>query len=228
MIKLKLNHRTYKLPKRYTVSQWKEVVRMDMEDPDNWPKILGIALNKHWYTFAKVEEDSLILGASLVISEMAKRRPCKHKDFTKISLGQFVDLDIAMINGMEKNIDTLLGELTISEVEYIDEALYIIDEYANFRISTYRSYAGLFGINQKTGKQEDVDPEEYDANKIAKGWYKVLVDLADNDIMKLDQVTEQPLYKALTFMSLRKERMLEEQQRQLKQKRQHELSRNRK
>jgi len=86
----------------------------------------------------------------------------------------------------------------------------------------------LFGINQKTGKQEDVDPEEYDANKIAKGWYKVLVDLADNDIMKLDQVTEQPLYKALTFMSLRKERMLEEQQRQLKQKRQHELSRNRK
>lgn len=228
MIKLKLNHRTHKLPERYTIDQWKELIKMDMEDPTNWPKILGVALDRHWYEFAKVDEDSLILGCSLVISEMGKRRVSKHIDFTKISIGQFVDLDIWMIKGTEKHIDDILDTLSEDKIKYIDEALWMIDEYANFRISTYRSYAGLFGINEKTGQQDDVDPSEWDPNKIAKGWYKVLVDLADNDLLKLDPITEQPLYKALTFMSLRKERQLEEQQRQLNQRRQYELSRNRK
>ena len=228
MIKLKLNHRTFKLPKRYTIAQWKEVVRMDMEDASNWPKIIGIALNRHWYEFAKCDEDSLILGASLIIHDMSKRRVSKHLiDFTKISIGQFVDLDIWLINGSEKHMDDLLDTLSKKPIKYIDEALWIVDTYANFRISIYRSYAGLFGINDR-GVQEDIDPAEWDPNKISKGWYKVLVDLADNDILKLDPITEQPLYKALTFMSLRKERLLEEQQRQLNQRRQHELSRNRK
>ena len=227
MIKLKLNHRTFKLPTRYTIAQWKEVVRMDMEEPSNWPKIIGVALNRHWYEFAKCDEDSLILGCSLILHEMSKRRVSKHKDFTKISIGEFVDLDIWMVKGSEKHIDEILETISINPIKYIDEALWMIDQYANFRISTYRSYGALFGINDK-GVQEDVDQEDYDANKIAKGWYKVLVDLADNDLLKLDPVTEQPLYKALTFMSLRKERMLEEQQRQLNQRRQHELSRNRK
>lgn len=227
MIKLKLNHRTFKLPTRYTIAQWKEVIKMDMEDPENWPKIIGIALNRHWYEFAKCDEDSLILGCSLIIHEMSKRRVSKHIDFTKISIGQFVDLDIWLINGTEKHIDDILGIISLEPIKYIDEALWMIDAYSNFRISTYRSYGALFGINDK-GVQEDIDPEEWDPNKIAKGWYKVLVDLADNDLLKLDPVTEEPLYKALTFMSLRKERQLEEQQRQLNQRRQHELSRNRK
>lgn len=227
MIKVKLNYRTYKIPERFTIDQWKEIIKLDMEDPQSWPKILSIGLDQRVSKFMNCDEDSLILGASLIISEMGKRRVGKHIDFTKISIGQFVDLDIWMVMGTEKNLDDILDTLSVEPLEYIDEALWIIDQYANFRISTYRSYAGLFGINEK-GEQEDVDPSEWDPQKIAKGWYKVLVDLADNDLLKLDPITEQPLYKALTFMSLRKERMMEEQQRQLNQRRQHELSRNRK
>lgn len=227
MIKLKLNHRTYKLPNRYTIDQWKAVVRLDMEDPRSWPKILAIALDQRVAKFMKVDEDSLILGASLIINEMSKRKVGKHIDFTQISIGKFVDLDIWLVSGTEKHIDEILDTLCEEPIKYIDEALWLVDQYSNFRISTYRSYAGLFGLNDRM-EQEDVDPEEWEPQKIAKGWYKVLVDLADNKILDLDQITDQPLYKALTFMSLRKERALEEQQRQLKQKRQHELSRNRK
>ena len=227
MIKLKLNHRTYKLPNRYTIDQWKAVVRLDMEDPRSWPQILAIALDQRVAKFMNVDEDSLILGASLIINEMSKRRVGTHIDFTKISIGKFVDLDIWLVSGTEKHIDEILDTLCEEPIKYIDEALWMIDQYSNFRISTYRSYAGLFGLNDR-GEQEDVDPSEWEPQKIAKGWYKVLVDLADNKILDLDEITDQPLYKALTFMSLRKERALEEQQRQLKQKRQHELSRNRK
>jgi hypothetical protein len=198
-----------------------------MEDPRSWPKILAIALDQRVAKFMKVDEDSLILGASLIINEMSKRKVGKHIDFTQISIGKFVDLDIWLVSGTEKHIDEILDTLCEEPIKYIDEALWLVDQYSNFRISTYRSYAGLFGLNDRM-EQEDVDPEEWEPQKIAKGWYKVLVDLADNKILDLDQITDQPLYKALTFMSLRKERALEEQQRQLKQKRQHELSRNRK
>ena len=198
-----------------------------MEDPKSWPQILAIALDQRVAKFMRVDEDSLILGASLIINEMSKRKVGKHIDFTQISIGKFVDLDIWLVSGAEKHIDEILDTLCEEPIKYIDEALWMIDQYSNFRISTYRSYAGLFGLNDR-GEQEDIDPEEWEPQKIAKGWYKVLVDLADNKILDLDEITDQPLYKALTFMSLRKERALEEQQRQLKQKRQHELSRNRK
>tara|TARA_R110000796_G_scaffold61179_8_gene141745 strand:- start:1175 stop:1858 length:684 start_codon:yes stop_codon:yes gene_type:complete len=227
MIKLKLKHRTYKIPERFTIKQWDQIVRLDMEDPKSYQIIMAVALNEKVAKFHGVDEDSLILGASLIINEMRKRKKVESKDFTKITIGEFVDLDIWMVKGTEKHMEDILGLLQKEPIKYIDEALWLVDQYANFRISTYRSYAGLFGINDK-GEQEDIDPEEWDPNKIAKGWYKVLVDLADNDILRLDPITEQPLYKALTFMSLRKERLLEEQQRQLKQKRKNELSRNRK
>ena len=225
MIKLKLNNRTFKLPARYTIEQWKQVVRMDLEEPSNWPKIIGVALNRHWYEFAKVEEDGLILGSSLVVHDMGKRRASKHIDFTQISFGQFIDLDVMLIRGMEKHIDDILDIISKEPIKYIDEALWMIDQYCNFRISTYRAYAGLFGLNQQ-GEQEDVEPEDHDPNKIAKGWYKVIVDLADDDLQKLDAVTDTPLKKALNFMSLRKERLLEENAKQLQQKQRHDLQRN--
>ena len=149
MIKLKLNHRTYKLPNRYTIDQWKAVVRLDMEDPRSWPQILAIALDQRVAKFMKVDEDSLILGASLIINEMSKRRVGKHIDFTKISIGKFVDLDIWLVSGTEKHIDEILDTLCEEPIKYIDEALWMIDQYSNFRISTYRSYAGLFGLNDR-------------------------------------------------------------------------------
>ena len=227
MIKLKLKHRTYKIPERFTIKQWDQIVRLDMEDPKSYQIIMAVALDQKVAKFHGVDEDSLILGASLILNEMRKRKKVEAKDFTQITIGEFIDLDIWLVKGTEKHLEDILGILQKEPIKYIDEALWLVDQYSNFRLSTYRSYAGLFGINDQ-GEQEDIDPEEWDPNKIAKGWYKVLVDLADNDILRLDPITEQPLYKALTFMSLRKERLLEEQQRQLKQKRKNELSRNRK
>jgi len=226
MIKLKLNNRTYKLPKRYTIEQWKAVVKLDLEDPKSWPIILGTALGCRPTKFWNCREDSLILGASLVLHEMSKRRALKHIDFTTITIGEFIDLDIWLVGGAEKHIDEILGILAGGPIKYIDEALWIIDNYANFRVSTYRSYAGLFGINESG--LDGVDVEEYpDPKSVQTGWYRVLVDLADDDILRLDQITEQPLYKTLTFMSLRKERALKEQQ-QLNKKQRNDISRHRK
>jgi len=61
----------------------------------------------------------------------------------------------------------------------------------------------------------------------ARSWYKIIVGLAQGDVLKLDEVTEQPLKKILNFMALQKEQQLEENQRKLKERRQYDLQRNR-
>ena len=63
--------------------------------------------------------------------------------------------------------------------------------------------------------------------QVARSWYKVIVGLAGEDILKIDEVTEQPLTKALNFMALQKEKVMEENERQLQKQRQYDLQRNR-
>ena len=226
MIKIKLNKRTYKMPERFTILQWQEILKLDIEDSRSWPKIMSIAFNQPYYKFHDVAEESLILGSSLVINAMTQRKECKMRDLTTLTLGEFVDLDIWMVMGIEKNLKSILELISVHRVEYVDEALFLIDQYANFRVSTYRQYSGLFGLNN-VGEQEEEDLENWNPQHVAKGWYRVLVDLADDDLLKLDAITEQPLKKAFNFMALRKEKILEDNFKQLQQKRQHDLQRNR-
>ena len=193
-----------------------------MENPLHWAKIMAIAVGKPYHQFSMVSQKSLLLGCSMILNHMNTRRVTKHRDFTEYTLGEFIDLDIYLVMGIEKNLDNILELLTTKPIKYIDEAFYVIDAYQDFRLSTYRSYSGLFGLNEEGQAEDD---GEYDAQSIQKGWYKVLVDLSDNNVHQLDNTTDLPLYKALTFMSLRKERALEEQQRQLNNRRKHDLSR---
>ena len=157
---------------------------------------------------------------------MNQRKEHKVRDFNDILFGEFVDLDVYITMGIEKNITQILETLTPEGKEvtqWADEAMWLIDRYTQFRVFTYRQYAGLFGIN-KNGKQEFEDEEEeleaHDPKKVAKGWYKIIVSLADNDLQKMDYVTDEPLKKVLNFMAHRKEIQHEENFKQLQQNRQ--------
>ena len=214
------------MPKRWTIQQWKEIMGCDMDNPLHWAKIMSIGFGEPYHKFTAVSDDSLILGASLILNRLNDRRQVKTIDFTKLNFGQWVDLDIYFVSGIEKHLDQILEILTTKKIKYIDEAFYVIDQYSNFRTSTYRSYSGLFGLNDR-GEQEEREEEQFDPQHIAKGWYKIIVDLSDNNLSRIDATTEEPLYKTLSFMSLRKERLLVEEQKKLNQQRKHDLSRNR-
>ncbi len=210
--------------KRFKISHWLELAKLDTDNKYHWPKIMAIGFNRKFYKFLDISEDSLTLGVALVLNQLNARRECKLKDFTQLTFGEFVDLDVYLVLGPEKNLDEILKLICVKPPKYIDEALWAIEQYANFRMSTYRQYAGLFGLNDKD-EQEDVDEESFEPMKIAKNWYKVIVDLAHEDITKLDDITDQPLKKTFNFMSLQKEKAIEENMKQLKQKRKHDLQR---
>ena len=64
-----------------------------------------------------------------------------------------------------------------------------------------------------------------DPMQAAHSWYKIIVGLANEDVLKLDEVTAQPLQKILNFMALQKQQALEEQERQRQQRLKYDLQR---
>jgi hypothetical protein len=232
MIKLTIDKKKYIIPDRLTVQQWKDMISFDFTDYLQYAKIIASLTGADAAAVAKCTEDSQILAVGFIINLMNQRKEYKVRDFNAMLFGEFVDLDIYVVMGVEKNLDTILEILTPEgkEVtEWADEAMWLIDRYTQFRVFTYRQYSGLFGLNQNGEQEQDEDDlEAYDPKKIAKGWYKVIIDLADNDLQKIDYVTEQPLKKVLNFMAHRKEKQLEENFKLMQQKRQYDVQRNRK
>ena len=226
-VKLTINDTKLELPSRLSISQWEALLKWDYADVKDWPYILACVLETDAEQFKSATLDSMTLAISFVIVLMNARAKTDIKDFNTINFGEFVDLDIWITNGVEKHIDEIIKCLQI-RTPWSDEALWIIEQYQKFRVHTYRSYATLFGLNDKPEDRDEEDLDDVDPQKIAKGWYRIIVDLADNDVLRLDAITEQPLKKILNFMSLRKELQLEENFKQLQQKRQNDLSRNRK
>ena len=227
MVKLTLKGKKYKLPDRFTIDQWLQLVKFDYLNPHTWNKVMSIAIGVEEEVLIDVDKESKILAISLIINTMNARREFKVRDFNSILFGEFIDLDVYMVVGVEKNLKTIV-KLLSDGTEWADEAMWLVDQYSLFRVHTYRSYSNLFGLNDKAeDEEEDEDLEKYDPNQVAKGWYKIIVDLADNDLLKIDDITDQPLKKALNFMAYKKEKQLEENFKQLQQKRQYDLQRNR-
>jgi uncharacterized protein YuzE len=226
MVKLKLKGKRYRLPERFTVDQWLQLVKFDYLNPHQWNRVISIAIGVDEDLLIDVDKESKILAISLIINAMNARREYKVRDFNTITFGEFVDLDVYMVLGVEKNLKTIVNMLS-DGTEWADEAMWLVDQYSLFRVHMYRSYANLFGLNDPTEDEDEEDLEAYDPNQVVKGWYKIIVDLADNDLLKIDAITDQPLKKALNFMAYKKEKQLEENFKQLQQKRQYDLQRNR-
>ena len=225
MVKITIENKKHILPERLTVKQWKQLVNYDYANTDQWPKIISILLNEDIEVLKRCTLDSLTLAIAFTVECMNRRREFKVRDFNDILFGEFIDLDIYMVMGVEKHLEQIV-EILSEGTEWADEAMWLVDQYSLFRVHTYRQYAGLFGINdRKDDDDEDDELEKWDSKKVAKGWYRVITDLAEDDILKIDQITDQPLKKALNFMAYKKEKQLEENFRLMQQKRQQEMAR---
>lgn len=226
MIKLKINGKPYKIPERYTIAQWMELVKWDWEEPLNYPKIIHLATGAPISDLIVADEEAIELAMTFIISGLEERTETKLKinKFEDLKFGEWVDLDVYFSLGIDKNLDGCI-EILAKEIEYSNEALWVIESYSKWRNSVYRSYATLFGLNDPEGSEEDDEP--VDKLSIARGWYNIIVTLAMDDILKIDEVVEQPYKKVFNFMAMQKQKQLEENSKKLQERRQNELQLNR-
>ena len=225
MVTININNKAYKLPERLTVEQYHSMLQFDWEDPTFYPKIVGTLIGCNPLKLINAPRESMVLAISFIVKSMNERKECKTIDMQAMTFGQFVDLDVYLSLGLEKHFKDII-ELIAPKAKWADEAMWAIERFAHFRTYTYRQYKTLFGLTDK-----ELDEAEHKADidkmQVARSWYKVIVSLANDNILNIDEVTEQPLKKVLNFMALQKEKVLEENQRQLQQKRQYDLQRTR-
>ncbi len=197
----------YQFDDRLTIDQWKSVMQYDFTIAANWPTIIELITGVPKSILVRANKDTLELGAAIIVNMCNQRRQVKITPMDQLTFGDFVDLDSMIAMGTEKHLDTMAELLT--STKWADEALWAVEQWTNYRMWIFRQYAGLFGLDDVDEPTED-DAAPMDKDAVARNWYKIIVDLANDDILKLDLITEQPLIKTLNFMALRKERQLEE------------------
>ena len=209
MIKLEINNKKYKVPKRFTISQWEQLMSWDLEEPRHWPKILEIAVGVPMNESRLADPDGIALAVGFVVTTMSEREPTQieFKDLGELNFGQFVDNEVYISMGIDKNLGKMMETLGY-EVEWANDAIQIVEEYVKWRTSIFREYKTLFGLSNKDFEEWSSDKEDVDPMSTARGWYKIIVELANDNLLDIDAVTDQPLKKVLNFMALNKEKQL--------------------
>ena len=224
MVAININNKRYEIPERLTVEQYHKALQYDWEDSKYYPLVVSQLIGAPAHLLQRADEEALQLAIAFIVKSMNDRKECKTIDLDSLTFGQFVDLDVYLGRGLDKHFEQIIA-LIAPNTKWADEAMWAIDRFAQFRTFTYRQYKVLFGLTDREIDREQ--REEEGKPDVARAWYRVIVALAQDNLLNIDEVTEQPLKKVLNFMALQKEKQLEENQRQLKQKRQYDLQRTR-
>ena len=227
MLTINLQDKKYPLPEELTPSQWQTVMSWDFEDPKHYAHIVNAVTHAPIDLLKEVEPENLVLPVAFIIQLLNERQTVEGtKPFDQILFGEFIDLDVYLNMGIEKHLEDIAEVLAPGKKINAAQACQLADEFSNFRIHIFRQYKVLFGLDDKDFEGSDEDAE-IDRMQIARAWYRTIVELADWDLLKIDQVVDQPLKKTLNFMALRKQAQLEENEKELNKKRQYDLQANR-
>ena len=206
-VTVNINDKKWEIPTRVTIEEWKDLQQWEFTNQAHWPWIVSTISSFDAKEFDNADPDSMQLFIGFLIAACNKRTLKVQPDFNQLKFGQFVDLDCFLALGVEKNITQILEILGV-DTPWADEALAVIDQYLKWRATIYKQYSQLFGLNNKEGLPND--DEFYDPKEVARGWYMVIMELANHNILKMDEVTEEPLQKTLTFLQIQKELKIKE------------------
>ena len=207
MVKVNVNNTTWSIPERITVDEWVALQKWDFANETHWPYIINDLLYIPLEDLQAAQEDSLQLFIGFLIAAVNKRTLKHQVDFNELKFGEFVDLDCYMAMGVEKNIHNMLEILKV-ETPWANEALAVIEQFIKWRNTVYKRYKALFGLEDKDFVEAPEPDEMFSPKEVSRGWYNVIVDLAQEDVLKMDLITEEPLEKILTFLQIKKEKAL--------------------
>lgn len=208
MIQVLVNDIAYDL-KPMSVAQWQKIAKFDMSEKVYWPKILATALQIDERELVGAPEETLELGISFIryALEYGDHDELKIVNLDAMTFGDWIDLDIWMYDGATKSLHLILEKFANGGANTpMPSALKALGQISNWRKQVYRVYAGLLSDGEPDIEDEDYEEdEEQQTTDPRRVWYQVLIHLAQEDMLKLEQIAEQPFRNALNFMSWRKE-----------------------
>lgn len=218
-MQLVIDGREFQIPTDFTIKKWIEIQKWT-SDPD---KILSIAIGLPFDVVKIIPEKTKTLAIALITTALY---PSWNKSikpglisFDNMTLGQFIDLEVFVSRGYQKNIKEIINILhntEVSEDELFTAYWPSIELYLKWRITLYNAYKNLFNIGG-----DDDDEGDYSTDiktDLAYGWYDNIMILADNKFLNIEPVLQQSLISALNYLAWNKTKAEKEaeQLRQLK------------
>lgn len=212
MYKLQIGNDTYALDGSWTIEEWMQLKRIDPSLDILWPKLISMATGAPLEQCAEIPSETLEVGVALVASLMApswsepKKRYLRGElvEFNNMSIGQFIDCEVAVGRGLDKWMHLLIGTLYNVDIESclhwkINDVYPVAHNYFNWRMDLYKKYDSLFDLNESDSE------DTQNASDPAYAWYDMMMVLADEKFLNIKDASERPVYEALNYMAWKKD-----------------------
>lgn len=159
------------------------------------------------------------------------------KDFSTLTVGEFIDLEHFFTKDYVENLGVIVSilyrrriktddEFSIPELEKYGNWIYhrdsifgdevgvgdvfgVVTKYLSYRKNLFDLYEGLFDGDSDDEEEEEIkNPKEKDNTK-KWGWDILLLKIANNDVLKIEEATYIPIIQALNVLSMKKELKLD-------------------
>jgi hypothetical protein len=131
-------------------------------------------------------------------------------DFNTITLGDFIDLEV-YIENYKKHFPNIVGKLY--QVDNPEECLIsqtqpAVEYYLKWRMLLYKQYSNLFGMSHVNDEADDIQQNKRE--NPARIWFDIVMVLADDKFLNMDEVLNKPLIQSLNWLAWNKDKKLKE------------------
>jgi hypothetical protein len=201
-MQLVIDGREITMPVDFTIDKWIEIQKWT-GDTD---KLISVSLGLPIATVKLIPEKTKTLAVALIITALY---PSWNKEvkpniisFEKITLGQFIDLEVYISRDYRKTMLDLIKVLYNTDVnqnELFGQYWPGVERYLRWRITLYKQYKNLFNVGDDTEyENEDITDIKTD---LAYGWYDHIMTLADEKFLNIEPVLNKPLIEALNYLA---------------------------
>ena len=222
--KLNIRGAEFELREDYTLQEWVDLQKWDASIEQNWPRVLSEATGMSIELAKEIPLETMQVAIGLLLVTLSPDH-CALKgtlngygliDFDHISFGEFADLEVLLSRDIRKTLPKMAAILygaKNTEHWLLRDVWPALQKYLLFRKSVYSSYKALFEI-------DDVDAGTSELADQGHAWYDMIMVLADEKFLNIEQVVDRPLTEAFNFLAWKKDKAIKEQQLIQKQKQQ--------
>jgi hypothetical protein len=225
MYTLVIKENEYKVPDYLTIDKWSEVNKYDIRMKFTWDRVISIIMDIPQDDVELIPENTKELIMLMVTTLLNPLLLIHHKevgggkyiDLNSVTLGKFIDIELQIADGVQKNLKTiveLLYETKIDNDISIKKVLGGVNHYLKWRDSIFTGYKNLFLINNDDGYADSDDFYKTTVEDIKHSWFEIIMLLANEDILKMDEVTSQSVIKSFNWLAWHKDKQQKELERQ--------------
>ena len=210
MDKLVIYDAEYDLPEKLTLDTWGQLMELQNNNPSP-QQLVSTALNIPITEINKIPDETLELLIGLVYVLINPEDSTYNKmlsggeliNFKELTLGQFIDLEVYMSQGVGQHIVdicNILYNTKLPNTTTINDVHKAYLAYTNYRTMLLKSYSGLFEIEDEL-TDEQQEQIQKDNNDTARTWYNIVMLMCAGDILKMNDLVKLGVIECFNWLA---------------------------